>query len=123
MKTIKKITGMMILAAVFTLTSVTPGLAGAVGGRQYNTYRLYGNSYNNFGVTFRGGEIARVYVNGDGSTDLDLYIYDQYGRLIVYDNDYSDSCFVKWFPIYTGTFTIQVVNRGGYCNIYRISTN
>lgn len=123
MKTIKKIIAMTILAVVFTLSSVIPSFAGAVGGSRYNNYRLYANCYNTFGVAFHGGEIARVFVSGNGSTNLDLYVYDQYGRLIVYDNNYGDDCFVEWFPIYTTTYTIKIVNRGFYHNDYEISTN
>src|ERR1051325_654969 len=106
MKTIRKITAMTILALALTVSSAAPGFAGAVGGSQYNYFRLYANRYNDFSVTFRGGEVARVSLSGDGSTNLDLYIYDQYGRLIVYDNDYGDDCFVQWLPYYTATFTI-----------------
>lgn len=114
---------MTMLALVFTISSVAPGFAGAVGGSRYQTYRLYAYRYSNFSVAFRGGEIARVYVSGDGSTDLDLYIYDQYGRCVAYDNDYGDECLVRWVPAYTAVYTIQVVNRGCYANDYEISTN
>lgn len=123
MKTMTKIAAMTFLALMFTVSSVVPSFADALGGSRYGSYRLYGNRYTNFSVTFRGGELARARVSGDGSTNLDLYIYDQYGRLITFDSDYTDECVVQWFPCCTATYTIQVVNRGLFYNDYELWTN
>jgi hypothetical protein len=123
MKTMKKIAAMTFLAILFAISSGVPSFAGALGGSRHGSYTLYANRYNNFSVAFRGGEVARVRVSGDGSTNLDLYIYDEYGRLIASDSDYSDECVVGWIPCCTATYTIQVVNRGLLWNDYELWTN
>jgi len=74
-------------------------------------------------LTFRANQLAQVYVFGDGTTDLDLYIYDQDGNLIDYDDDWSDECMVLWVPKLTGQFTIVVKNLGRVWNRYYITTN
>jgi hypothetical protein len=71
-------------------------------------------------VTFYGGELARVRVVGDGDTDLDVYVLDEYGNEIASDTDYTDNCEVIWQPRWTGRFTIRVVNLGSVYNRYTI---
>jgi hypothetical protein len=80
-------------------------------------------SRHTYRVTFRGGEIASVAISGDGDTDLDLYVYDQFGNLIGVDNDYTDDCIVTWIPRWTGPFIIEVVNRGPVYNEYVAAHN
>ena len=68
-------------------------------------------------------ELAEVLVSGDGDTDLDLYVYDSNGNLIAKDIDYSDDCYVRWIPAWTGRFIIRIVNRGPVYNRFVILTN
>ena len=72
---------------------------------------------------FRGGEIATVVVSGDGDTDLDVFVYDEYGTLVAWDTGYTDDCLVVWRPRWTGPFRIKVVNRGSFYNRYVLATN
>lgn len=74
-------------------------------------------------VVFRGGSEAIVYIEGDGDTDLDLYVYDAYGRLVGCDEDYTDRCVVRFVPRSTGNYSIQVKNRGDVYNRYLFMTN
>lgn len=74
-------------------------------------------------VSFYGGQTAECAVIGDGDTDLDLYIYDENGNLIVKDDDYTDNCYVRWTPRWTGKFTIKIKNRGNISNRYVIAVN
>jgi len=48
---------------------------------------------------------------GDGDTDLDLYVYDPFGRLVGFDEGATDDCLIRFYARYTGTYTIKVVNR------------
>lgn len=73
-------------------------------------------------VRFRGGELARVLVSGDGDSDLDLYIYDENNNLICKDDDATDDMVCQWSPRWTGDFLIRVRNRG-VANEYRIYHN
>ena len=96
---------------------------GATGGASSIAATVYANSFISWTVNFVGGVRACVAVVGDGDTDLDLYIYDQNGNLIAKDDGYSDSCIVEWYPKWTGSFLIKVVNRGSVYNTFGIATN
>ena len=97
--------------------------AGAVGGliRHWDAVAPY--STDTYHISFRGGEVAYVFVSGDGDTDLDLYVYDANGNPIAADTDYSDDCVVRFVPRWTGSFTIRIVNRGPFANRYLLATN
>jgi hypothetical protein len=74
-------------------------------------------------ITFRGGEVARVAVSGDGDTRLDLYVYDENGNLIASAVGPGDDCLASWVPKWTGKFVIKVVNLGRVSNRYILVTN
>lgn len=71
---------------------------------------------------FVGGQFASVTAAGTGA-DLDLYIYDDRGILIDQDTspDHNPTC--SWQPIYTGKFTMRVVNCSPYPSQYRLIHN
>lgn len=96
---------------------------GAVGGPKSGSAVVYGNCTDTYTIYFKSGIPAEVGVSGNGATDLDLYVYDESGNLIVADDDYSDDCYVCWTPRWTGKFIVKVVNRGYYNNYYSIATN
>ena len=76
-----------------------------------------------YSITFNGGELAEIAVVGDGDTDLDLHVYDQYGNRICSDTDPSDRNYCSWIPSWTGDFRIAVENHGRVYNNYRLATN
>jgi len=96
---------------------------GAVTGPARGEYVLNGRCYQDFVVSFVGGERAEVAVDGDDDTDLDLFIYDQNGNLIISDTRAGDFGGVYWTPRWTGPFTIRVVNLGTVWNHYVIAHN
>lgn len=110
-----------LLALITKLENTTT--RGAVGGPQSGVHKVAARSTDTFKIRFRANERATVALSGDGDTDLDLYVYDANGNLIDADDDYSDDCIVNWVPKWTGSFTIQVVNRGNVYNKYAIATN
>lgn len=67
-----------------------------------------------------GGEPTRVFLDGDGSTDLDLFVFDERGVLVVKDTRTSGDAFVAFAPHRTGLFRIEVRNLGARSNLYRI---
>ena len=95
---------------------------GGVNGPGYRQTVVRSRAYDDFIVTFRGGEPARVAVRGDGDSDLDLYVYDENGNLICKDDDPSDGMYCAWNPRWTGPFRIRILNRG-VANEYRIAHN
>ena len=82
--------------------------------------RVEGRSKHVFREQFRGGELARIVVIGDGDTDIDLFIYDAGGNLIRRDTRLTDFVHVEWTPRWTGEFRIEVVNNGNVWNRYVI---
>lgn len=101
----------------------TPKSRGAVGGSKVAYERVLAFDTDSYVIRFGGGSRAYVAVNGDGDTDLDLYIYDENGNLIAKDDDHLDRCVVEWYPKWTGPFVIKVKNRGNVYNNYSIVTN
>ncbi len=96
---------------------------GAVPAPQEGRGTVYANSHTYYTLKFWANEIAEILVSGDGDTDLDLYVYDENGNLITSDTDYTDDCYVRFSPRWTGPFRIKIVNRGGVSNNYIILTN
>jgi hypothetical protein len=74
-------------------------------------------------LPFRAGQPAYIYVSGDGSSGLDLYVLDENGNAIAYDERYADECEVAWTPRWTGAFTIVVKNQGRKANRFYLMTN
>jgi len=96
---------------------------GASGGPKTGVDTVFARSINTYNIRFLAGQLAEIGVSGDGDTDLDLYVYDASGNFIVKDDDYSDTCYVRWVPAWTGNFTVKVRNRGSVRNNYIILTN
>lgn len=96
---------------------------GNINGPSRDYAAVNGNSYMDYTASFVANQLAEVLVSGDGDTDLDLYVYDSNGNLITSDTDYSDDCYVRWVPAWTGRYTIRIVNRGPIFNRFVILTN
>ena len=84
-----------------------------VRGREEITYRL----------EFRGNQLAEVLVLGDGSSLLDIFIYDRNGNLVTRTDVYTSDAYATWRPNYTGVYQVVVRNWGTRNNIYEIYTN
>jgi hypothetical protein len=85
--------------------------------------RVDARSMVSYRIAFRGGEVAEVIVNGDGDTDLDLYIYDQFGNLVALDDDRTDYCVARWLPRRSQVYRVVIENLGSVYNEYTLTTN
>lgn len=113
-----------LLALIETVDAEAKGSSrGNVNGPSRDYAAVYGNSYMDYTASFVANQLAEVLVSGDGDTDLDLYVYDSNGNLIARDNDYTDDCYVRWVPAWTGRYIIRIVNRGPVYNRFVILTN
>ena len=119
----KKFSTMLVLAVALTLNAIAPTYAGAVGGSKYGEYTIPPFSTHTFQIAFRGGEYARVAVQGDGSADLGLYIYDQWGRQVDSDDDDSAFCVSQWYVAGSAVYTIKIANHSAHSSRYAIATN
>ena len=104
--------------------SIKASTRGASGGALYNASFAYANG----GVTwydwyFDGGRLAEVAVRSLDGADLDLYVYDQNGNMITYDERYGTDAYCSWTPRWTGIFRICIKNNARYNATYEIFTN
>jgi hypothetical protein len=104
-------------------TTAGPPVGGRVGGPADMVQRVGAFSSNFYQDQFRGGAPAVVSIAGDGDTDLDLFIYDASGRLVVYAIGPTDRETVSWTPPATGFYRVEVRNLGGVWNEFRLRTN
>lgn len=96
---------------------------GRLGGPGRIVSNVSANSTDTYVIAFKAGLSAEIFVSGDGDTDLDLYVYDENGRLIESDTDYSDDCYVRWIPAWTGNYVVKIFNPGRVYNKYIMVTN
>lgn len=114
---------MALLDAEAAKPAESGGTLGSTQGAISHTDTVVAGHADLYTITFRAGEIARVGVVGDGSTDLDLYVYDENGNLIASDTDATDRCLVEFTPKWTGAFRVRIVNNGMVYNQYVLLTN
>jgi hypothetical protein len=119
----KRTIGLVAAAVVGFAIIGQAARAGSIGGPKIRDTSVSAYGADSYTLEFWAGEAARVALKGDGDTDLDLYVYDEFGNLVASDTDGSDLCAVEWYPRWTGAFRIRVVNRGPVYNEYRIITN
>ena len=110
----KKFAFLVLLLAMSAFSNV------AFFGNEGGTGYLYGGNYTTYVVPFNGNERADVVISGDGSSDLDLYVYDQNGIEVCRSTSYSDDEHCIFYPLWTGSFIIKVVNVGSYGNRFVI---
>lgn len=99
------------------------GTRGRRGGPGVSNDRVYAHDTDVYRLTFNGDESARIWLAGDGDTDLDLFVYDENGNLICSSVSYSDRESCHWTPSWTGSFRVEIENHGSVWNGYRLSTN
>jgi hypothetical protein len=63
-------------------------------------------------MKFRAGEIAAVIASSRGGTDVDLYVFDEAGNLVAWDDSPLDACAVEWLPDRAARFSFVVHNTG-----------
>jgi hypothetical protein len=114
--------GNATLAALIADARATK-VRGATRGATVHKDSVNARASDNYQVEFRGSELARIAVVGDGDTDLDLYVYDESGNEICRDTDRTDRLFCEWTPRWTGVFRIKIANLGNVYNRYALAMN
>ena len=103
-----------------------PASGGTLGSTQAvksHTDTVKARSYDDYLISFYGGDAARIAVVGDGDTDLDLIVYDQNGNEITRDDDNTAECLVSFTPKWTGPFRVRILNNGYVYSRYVLVTN
>src|SRR5437879_3274141 len=66
---------------------------------------------------------AEFAVIGDGSTDVDIEVYDAQGNAVTKDVFFTDLALCRWVPSTTQEYTIRVKNLGGEDNVCLMGHN
>jgi hypothetical protein len=85
--------------------------------------RVLAHSTQSYSCTFYAGQLAAIVLVGDGSTTVDVYVYDSAGNLVQFTRGNGDRCRIRFTPEQTQTFTIHVINRGDVSDDYSLGTN
>lgn len=109
------------------VVGVFPVVAGAQA--QGGFYRALPHRAYEFRTSGAPGGFKVAVVEGNGKTDLDVYIYDEMGNLVGSDTDQTDTCVIAWIvgrvssrnPEARRSFIVLVVNEGAASNDYRIT--
>jgi hypothetical protein len=96
---------------------------GAVGGPKSAVDIIGVGNTHTYPLNLRGGERTDIALFGDASSDLDIYVFDSYGNLIVGDEGNTDIARLWVVPTVTGAFTVVVKNCGPRANRYELYSN
>ena len=99
------------------------GQRGLAGGPSIGTYILPAYSTHTFNLRYVGGQNAHFAIQGDGDTDIDCTVTNEYGQTVGGNYDLSDTCHFDWYVPYTQTYTFRFDNLGGVWNRYVMDTN
>jgi hypothetical protein len=106
---------------VIGLTAAAPAADGPVGfGGPSAGLRVPAKGADTHSFTFRKGQKVTIKVTGDGDTDIDLYVYDENGRLVAKDDDTTDICVVQFTPEETQRYQVKITNLGNVYNEYKM---
>ena len=72
-------------------------------------------------ILFSSDDEGIVKVNGDGSTMLDVAVYDGNGNLVIHYAGYSS--WVSFRPYWVQGMTVKVSNLGSVSNTFTMRTN
>lgn len=86
------------------------GLAGAKGGPRRWTRKMDKNGEVFYKIEYVGGQTAEFAILGDGTTDVDIFVYDETGKQVAVEDGYSDMGMATWKPVKTQVFTVKVKN-------------
>lgn len=109
-----------VLVVMGGLAFATSAKADPVGGRKVTYETVEARDVDVYTVHLYGKEETLITVLGDGDTDLDLYVYDEFGNLLASDIRLGDRCAVAVRPRWNGPVKIRIVNRGNVHNDYRM---
>jgi hypothetical protein len=80
------------------------------GGNGYSTPTLFpGGSHPHF-VQFQAGKMVEITVTSDHDSDMDLFVYDPFNRLVAQDVSIGPNSFVSFIPTQAGMYRLEVRN-------------
>jgi len=97
---------------------------GAVGGPRVDGFTIRaGETINWDPIQFAGGQKAVVHVDNGIYGRMILEVRDQFGNVVVRDNVPGSFYRVEWYPAFTGSYRIRLVNVDTISFICGMATN
>ena len=110
------------LLLALTLSLLVPGSQAPGNPGEVTTEgTVEGEEQVTFDAEFKAGQVAVAKLQGDGSGDMDLYVYDENGQEVASNLNYVDRCSVCWVPERTGRYTLKVQNLEDAQNRYTVT--
>lgn len=109
------------MLAVSVVSAAPVGSALGYGSKSIDYKCVAANGSITYNQLAFAGEVVTIDVAGSDWTDLQLFVYDEFGNLIASDVSYGNECFVVFTANYTEYVTIEVVNNSFYSNCYGIT--
>ncbi len=78
-------------------------------------------STNAYTIRFERGDWVEIWGQGDGDTDLDLFVFDPSGQRVAADEGLTDEMMVGFRARRSGTYQIEVKNLGDVWNAFRLT--
>jgi len=104
---------LLTLAVVASLALVSSvAIAAPVGGQKSGHDTIQSGYVQTYTLALRRGEPTVIVVAGNDASDLDCYLYDDGGNEVDRDDDNTDVCRLEVKPLWTGIFTLKIVNVG-----------
>jgi len=119
----KKILVSIVFSMVAIVSIPVVGLAGSqvevLAGVLSGTYRIREAQTQTHTVYLPAGNVD-IQINGDGDSDLDLYVLDDHGTQLFAGESKTDKERVSLNLKYAGYYRIKVQNRGDVYNQYSL---
>ncbi|MEZ5798621.1 MAG: hypothetical protein R3D63_14765, partial [Paracoccaceae bacterium] len=87
------------------------------------TSELPGLQAETWKLPFNGMSPAELAIAGNGASNLDLVVTDEWGNVVCVEAGPEDRAYCAFTPEYNGFFLASVTNRGEATNRYRLMTN
>ena len=111
---------LMVPVLAMLAISASSAIADPCNGLQIGIHSVDAGGTNSFVQCFNAGQWGRITLVGNGGTDLDVYVYDSFGRLVSFDEGDSDRCVIQFYVDMTQSYRIVVLNRGSLTNEFAI---
>lgn len=106
-----------------TVLAAGPAFAGHVTLPLDQVDTVAANDTNIYHLTFDDTEMATLEANDFGTGDIDMYVYDQYGHRVDFDDLPDGDPLCIWTPDRTQVFTVDIVNRTNHTIAYQLTSN
>lgn len=78
------------------------------------------HSMTHHDIHVKGVRYLEIEVAGSGNTNIDCWVHDSQGHVVVSDTHPEDRCMLRWQPS-DGEYSLRLKNTGNEENVYRVT--